>query len=315
MTQPLDVPGVGSGGLVGRVVEDESITRRPAKSFLRQSLDELRANRSAVVAAAFLGVLILVAIFAPAIQLITHVSPTQQNLLSAYAGPSRQHLLGADELGRDTLTRLVYASRVTLGVGFLAVAVALAFGGLVGLCAGFYGGWVDNLLMRIVDVVLAIPAIFLYILMSILFRPNPVTLALIIASLGWAALARLVRAEVLSLRTRDYVTAARSIGARGFRVIIRHLLPNTLQVIVVAASLGVSQVILVEAALDFLGLGVQEPTASWGDMLSNAQTYFFHSIWLVILPGLMIFLTVVACNVLGNGLRDAFDPRLRGRRA
>lgn len=316
MTQPMDVPRVGSGSLTGRaVVEDDQISRRPAKSFARQSMDELRRNRAAVGAAIFLGFLILVAIFAPAVQLITHVSPTQQNLLNTYSGPSRHNLLGTDELGRDTLTRLVYGARVTLGVGFLAVAVGLAIGGLIGLCAGFYGRWVDNLLMRVVDVFLAIPALFLYILMSILFKPNPITLALIIASLGWAALARLVRAEVLSLRTRDYVTAARSIGAGGWRIIIRHLLPNCLQVMIVAASLGVSQVILIEAALDFLGLGVQPPTPSWGNMLSNAQTYFFHSIWLVVLPGLMIFLTVIACNVLGNGLRDAFDPRLRGRRA
>lgn len=316
MTQPMDVPRVGSGSLAGRaVVEDDQISRRPAKSFVRQSVDELRRNPAAVGAAIFLGFLILVAIFAPAVQLITHVSPTQQNLLNTYSGPSRHNLLGTDELGRDTLTRLVYGARVSLGVGFLAVAVGLAIGGLIGLCAGFYGRWVDNLLMRVVDVFLAIPALFLYILMSILFKPNPITLALIIASLGWAALARLVRAEVLSLRTRDYVTAARSIGAGGWRIIIRHLLPNCLQVMIVAASLGVSQVILVEAALDFLGLGVQPPTPSWGNMLSNAQTYFFHSIWLVVLPGLMIFLTVIACNVLGNGLRDAFDPRLRGRRA
>ena len=204
------------------------------------------------------------AIFAPAIQLITHTTPIEQDLLNTYASPSREHLLGTDELGRDTLTRLVYGARVSLGVGFLAVSVALAIGGVVGLCAGFYGGWLDDVLMRVVDVVLAIPAIFLYILMAILFRPNAITLALIIASLSWAFLARLVRAEVLSLRSRDYVLAARSIGARDTRILSRHVLPNCLQIVIVAASLGIGQVVLIEAALDFLGLGIQEPTPELG---------------------------------------------------
>ena len=321
MSQPTEISSqsmkdrVAATSIAPRVIEDDSISRRPARSFWRQSLGELRRNPAAVASAIILGCLILMAIFAPAIQLITHTTPIQQNLLNTYGPPSRQNLLGTDELGRDTLTRLVYGARVSLGVGFLAVAVALAIGGVIGLTAGFYGRWVDDVLMRIVDVVLAIPAIFLYILMAILFRPNAITLALIIASLSWAALARLVRAEVLSLRTRDFVLAARSIGARDNRIIFRHLLPNALQVVIVAASLGIGQVVLVEAALDFLGLGIQQPTPSWGDMLSNAEVYFTHSVWLVVLPGLMIFLTVISCNVLGNALRDAFDPRLRGRRA
>lgn len=321
MTQPTELSGsnveerMAAPAVTSRVIEDEFVTRRPAQSFMRQSMTELLGNPAAVAAGVVLVVLILIAIFAPAIQLITHTTPTQQDLLNTYSGPSRQHLLGTDELGRDTLTRLVYGARVSLGVGFLAVAVALAIGGIIGLCAGFYGGVVDDILMRIVDVVLAIPAIFLFILMAILFRPNAITLALIIASLSWAALSRLVRGEVLSLRGRDYVLAARSIGARDTRILFRHLLPNALQVVIVAASLGIGQVVLVEAALDFLGLGIQAPTPSWGNMLSNAEVYFTHSVWLVVLPGVMIFLTVIASNVLGNALRDAFDPRLRGRRA
>ncbi len=321
MSQPTDVRNQGiperiaPSAISTRVVEDERVTQRPARSFFRQSMGELAKNPAAVISAVILLVLILIAIFAPLVQLITHTTPIQQDLLNTYSGPSREHLLGTDELGRDTLTRLVYGARISLGVGFLAVGVALAIGGVVGLCAGFYGGWVDDGLMRIVDIVLAIPAIFLFILMAILFRPNAITLALIIASLSWAALARLVRSEVLSLRTRDYVLAARSIGARDTRILSRHVLPNCLQVVIVAASLGIGQVVLIEAALDFLGLGIQAPTPSWGNMLSNAETYFTHSVWLVILPGLLIFLTVIACNVLGNALRDAFDPRLRGRRA
>ncbi len=196
-------------------------------------------------------------------------------------------------------------------MGFLTVAIALTVGAAVGLLSGYYVGLLDDVLMRVVDVVLSVPPVFLYILMSILFRPNAITLAVIIASIGWAGLARLVRSEVLSLRSRDFIVATRSLGARDARLILRHVLPNALPVMIVAASLGLGQVVLIEAALDFLGLGIQAPTPSWGDMLSNAQVYFVHSTWLVVLPGSLIFLTVLAANVLGNAVRDAFDPRLR----
>jgi len=210
------------------------------------------------------------------------------------------------------LTRLIYGAQVTLGIGFLTVAIALTVGTAVALAAGYYGGLLDDVLMRVVDVVLAIPPVFLYILMSILFRPTAITLSVIIASVGWASLARLVRSEVLSLRTRDYMLATRSLGAGALRLILRHLLPNALPLMIVAASLGLAQVVLIEAALDFLGLGIQPPTASWGNMLSNAQVYFVHSTWLVVLPGTCIFITVLAANLFGNAIRDAFDPRLRG---
>jgi peptide/nickel transport system permease protein len=200
---------------------------------------------------------------------------------------------------------------VTLGVGLLAIAVALTVGSAVGLVAGFYGRLVDELLMRFVDMVLAVPAIFLFILMAILFRPGPVSLALIIASVGWGGVARLVRGEVLSVKSRDFMLATRSVGAGDVRLIVRHLLPNVLPVVIVAASLGVGGIILTEAALDFLGLGIHQPTASWGNMLSNSRTYYTQSAYLVVLPGLAIFVTVLALNVFGNAVRDAFDPRLR----
>ena len=187
----------------------------------------------------------------------------------------------------------------------------MSIGTTVGLVAGFYGSWADDILMRVVDVFLAIPAIFLFILMSILFRPNAITLAAIIASVGWGGVARLVRGEVLSVKQRDFILATRSIGARDLRLIFRHLLPNVLPVLIVAASLGVGQIILIEAALDFLGLGIQPPTASWGNMLTNAESYFFHSGWLVVFPGVTIFVTVLASNLFGNAVRDAFDPRLK----
>jgi peptide/nickel transport system permease protein len=291
----------------------EPVRGRPARGFWKQSWDELRQNRIAMAAGGLLVFLVLVAISAPLIShFVTHFDPAQQDLTNPFASPGRDHWLGSDELGRDTLTRLVYGARVSLGIGFLTVAIALTVGSAVGLVAGYYGGLVDDVLMRVVDVVLAIPPIFLYILMAILFRPNVLSLSLIIASIGWATLARLVRSEILSLRTREFMVATRSLGARDVRLLLRHLLPNVLPLMIVAASLGLGQVVLIEAALDFLGLGIQPPTASWGNMLSNAQVYFVHSTWLVVLPGLLIFLTVLAANLFGNGLRDAFDPRLKG---
>ena len=283
-----------------------------SKSFWRESWERLLDNHIGVGAGALILFLAVVAITAPLLsQYVTHYDPINQDLNSQFVGPSPQHWLGADEVGRDQLTRLIWGARISLGVGFLTVALQITFGGGVGLVAGYFGGWLDGLLMRIVDMVLAIPAIFLFILMSILFRPNTVTLAMIIASVGWGGVARLVRGEVLSLRGRDFMLATRSLGASHRRLILRHLLPNALPVAIVAASLGIGAVVLTEAALDFLGLGIYPPTPSWGNMLSNAQTYFAHSIWLVIFPGVMIFVTVLAANLFGNAVRDAFDPRLR----
>jgi peptide/nickel transport system permease protein len=294
----------------GPAIEGES--RRPAQSYWNESWERLRANRIGVFCGFLILALALIAIAAPVFsQFVTHFDPTRQHLTDNFRAPGHQYLLGTDELGRDTLTRLIYGGRVTLGVAFLTVALSLSLGTTVGLIAGYYGGWADDILMRVVDVFLAIPAIFLFILMSILFRPNAITLAAIIASVGWGGVARLVRGEVLSVKQRDFILATRSIGARDLRLIFRHLLPNVLPVLIVAASLGVGQIILIEAALDFLGLGIQPPTPSWGNMLTNAESYFFHSGWLVVFPGVTIFVTVLASNLFGNAVRDAFDPRLK----
>jgi peptide/nickel transport system permease protein len=292
--------------------ERRELPRRPAQSFWSSSLEQLRENRLGMAAGTLILVLALVAICAPLLSAyLTHYTPFRQDLANNFDIPGRTHWLGSDDLGRDTLTRLIYGARVSLGIGFLTVVIQLTVGAAVGLLAGYYGRLLDDVLMRIVDVVLAFPAIFLFIGMAILFRPSTLTLSLIIASVGWGTVARLVRGEVLSIKTRDFMLATRSIGARDSRLILAHLLPNVLPVMIVAASLALGQIILIEAALDFLGLGIQPPTPSWGNMLTNAQTYFVHSSWLVILPGLTIFLTVLAANLFGNAVRDAFDPRLR----
>jgi len=298
----LEMPGAGV----------ETAAARPAQSYWNESWERLRDNRLGMAAGVLILVLALIAVLAPVFSaVLTHYEPQTINLDQTFVRPGASHLLGTDELGRDTLTRLIWGARVSLGVAFLTVAMSLSVGTTVGMVAGYYGGWIDDVLMRLVDTVLAIPAIFLFILMSILFRPNAVTLAAIVASVGWGSVARLVRGEVLSVKQRDFILATRSIGARDSRLMVRHLLPNVLPVLIVAASLGVGQIILVEAALDFLGLGIQPPTPSWGNMLTNAQSYFFHSGFLVAFPGITIFVTVLASNIFGNAVRDAFDPRLK----
>ena len=298
----LDMPAAGI----------ETGTARPAQSYWNESWERLRANRIGIAAGILILIFAVIAVMAPLFSLLlTHYQPQTINLDQTFMKPGSTHLLGSDELGRDTLTRLIWGARVSLGVAFLTVAMSLTLGTTVGMVAGYYGGWIDDVLMRLVDTVLAIPAIFLFILMSILFRPNAFTLAAIVASVGWGSVARLVRGEVLSVKQRDFILATRSIGARDTRLMLRHLLPNVLPVLIVAASLGVGQIILIEAALDFLGLGIQPPTPSWGNMLTNAQSYFFRSGFLVALPGITIFVTVLASNMFGNAVRDAFDPRLK----
>jgi peptide/nickel transport system permease protein len=287
-------------------------TEQPGRSFWGESLDRLRQNRLGMAAGTLILLLALIAICAPLISaFVTHYDPARQDLENNFEFPGRLHWLGSDELGRDTLTRLVWGARISLGVGFLTVAIQLTFGAAIGLASGYYGRLVDDVSMRVVDVVLAFPPIFLFIGLSILFRPSTLTLSVIIAFVGWGAVARLVRGEVLSIKNRDFMLATRSIGARDLRLIVGHLLPNAMPVMIVAASLALGQIILIEAALDFLGLGIQPPTASWGNMLTNAQTYFVHSVWLVVFPGVTIFVTVLAANLFGNAVRDAFDPRLR----
>jgi peptide/nickel transport system permease protein len=286
---------------------------RPARGYWQEATGRLQRNRIGMVSGLILVFFVLVALASPLLAaLITHANPSAIDLINTFAPPLSPHnILGTDDLGRDELTRILYGARVSMGIGFLAVGVSLTVGAAVGLVAGYYGGLIDGLLMRLVDMILAVPAIFLFILMSILFKPNTITLALIIASVGWGSIARLVRGEVLSVRTRDFMIATRALGASDARLILRHLLPNVLHVLIVFGSLYLGQVVLIEAALDFLGLGIDPATPSWGNMLTNSETFFFHSSWLVVWPGVMIFVTVLAANLFGNAIRDAFDPRLR----
>ena len=285
--------------------------KRQGESNRARAWRRFRANKLALVALAVVLLLGLISIGAPLIQrYITHIGPDDQRLLDNLAAPSAKHWLGSDEYGRDVFMRIAYGGRVSLGIALLGTTVALLIGICVGALAAYYGGWIDTILMRLVDIMLSIPAIFLLILVGSLFQVGPAALAVIIALLSWFGLARLVCAEILSVKRRDYVDAARIIGASDWTIITRHILPNVLHIIIVTATLAVPGFILTEAALSFLGFGVQPPTPSWGNMLTNATQYFYSSISLVFIPGFFITITVLALSIVGDALRDALDPRL-----
>jgi peptide/nickel transport system permease protein len=267
---------------------------------------ELRQNRLAAAGAAFLVLIVLAAICAP---LLTHYDPTKQDLLSRLEPPSSSHWLGTDEVGRDVLSRLAYGARISLFVALLGTAGGVIAGTLVGLTSGFFGGWTDTLMMRGVDIMYAFPGVLLVILIVSILGPSLWNLILALMIWGTPTLSRIVRASVLSLKSEDYVLAARTIGADRVRLMTTHLLPNAMAPIIVYATLGVAGSLLTAAGLGFLGLGVQPPTPEWGAMLSQGREYVISAPYLVTFPGLLIFLTVLALNFIGDALRDALDPR------
>jgi peptide/nickel transport system permease protein len=269
----------------------------------------LRKHHLAMGGLVIIFILILAAVFAP---WIAPYRFEEIDLMNRFVAPFRGgHLLGTDDLGHDVLTRLLFAGRVSLLVGFAAAFSAVALGTLVGVVAGFYGRIVDNLLMRLTDIVLTLPVFGILLLLGRYFGGGVLPIVVIIGLFGWTVTSRLVRGEILKLKSLDYTDAARAMGANENRIIFRHLLPNAMAPIIVAATLDVGGAILTEAALSYFGVGIQPPTPSWGNMLQNAQSYLWTSPWLAFWPGMMIFLTVLCFNFFGDGLRDALDPRLK----
>ena len=255
-----------------------------------------------------LGALVLAVLFGP---LVWKVGVNDVDLLASLSKPSAQHPLGTDDLGRDLLSRIIYGARISLLVGFVAVGIATAIGIVLGALAGYYGRWVDTLLMRFVDIMLCFPTFFLILAVIAFLDPSIWNIMIIIGLTGWMGVARLVRAEFLSLRERDFVLAARAIGASDGRIIFRHILPNALSPVLVSATLGVAGAILTESALSFLGIGVQPPTPAWGSMIADGRSFMLDAWWVSAFPGVAIFLLVLSVNLTSQGLRDAFDPGLR----
>lgn len=274
------------------------------KIFLRK----FYKNKLAVIGLVFLMVIILGSILAP---VLTPYDFETMDLVNTLAPPSAEHWMGTDRYGRDILTRVLYGGQVSLLVGFGSVTGALFIGITVGALAGYFGGLLDNILMRTVDVIISIPTFFLLITLVTIFQPSMWMLILIFSLTGWTGMSRLIRGEFLSLRSREFVLASRTIGTSNARIIFSHILPNTMGPIIVAATLSIGGVILSEAALSYLGLGINPPTPSWGNILNDAQNYTVLKTapWYPFFPGLMILITVLCFNFVGDGLRDALDPK------
>jgi peptide/nickel transport system permease protein len=239
--------------------------------------------------------------------------PSSIDLKQILMPPSWDHPFGTDPLGRDVLSRMIWGTGISLKVGFVATGISILIGMLLGAVAGYYGGWVDALIMRFVDVMLCFPAFFLILAVIALLEPSIWNIMIVIGLTGWMGVTRLVRADFISLKEREFVLAARVIGASDLRIIFRHILPNAMASVLVAATLGVAGAILTESALSFLGIGVQPPTPSWGNILTAGKDNIDTAWWLSLYPGMAILVTVLGYNLLGEGLRDALDPRLRGR--
>lgn len=287
--------------------------RRGAESLTRLTIRRFFRHRVALLSIALLGLIILSALLAP----LSPYTPTQQNPANDLLPPSAAHWFGTDDLGRDVFTRVIYGGRISILVGLMATVLSLAFGVLVGALAGYFGGWIDNVLMRITDAFLSLPSLFVLILISTLLRDLPALelrssvwiVIIVIAVLSWMWPARLIRGEFLTLKENDFVLAAQATGVGHGRIILRHILPNALGVIIVHGTLSVGYSIILESGLSYLGFGIQPPTPSWGNLLATAQVYALRAPWLMIFPGVMIFLTTLSVNHIGDGLRDALDPR------
>ncbi len=284
------------------------MTDKAPRTFSSLFMYKFRRDYLAISGGVIVLTLFLTAIFAP---LIASHDPAAINTKNLLAPPSLDHFCGTDDLGRDVFSRMVYGSRISLTVGFVAVGIATLTGLMIGAAAGYFGGWVDGILMRFVDLMLTIPTFFLILAVIAFLEPSIYNIMIVIGITSWMGVARLVRAEFMALKEREFVTAARAIGVSDLLIIVRHILPNAMAPVLVSATLGVAGAILTESALSFLGIGVQPPTASWGNMLTIGKNYIEFAWWLSFYPGLAIFITVMGYNLLGEGIRDALDPRIQ----
>ena len=282
-----------------------------SRGEMRQFWRTFSRNQLALCGGVVVMILVGLAVLAPA---LAPWDPNRPDTRKILMPPSSSHWLGTDPLGRDVLSRVLYGSRVSLAVGFVSVGIAVAIGVMLGAAAGYYGGTVDNVMMRLVDLMLVFPRFFLLLAVLAFLRPSIWTIMTVIGLTGWMGVARLVRAEFLTLREREFVIWSESVGAGALRIIFRHILPNAIAPILVAMTLGIPAAILTEAGLSFLGLGVQPPYATWGNILNDGRDYIEIAWWMTLYPGLAILITVLSYNLVGEGIRDALDPRLRQSR-
>lgn len=286
---------------------------RPPETMTSLAWKRFRRHPGAVVGSIVLALLVLATVFAG----LSPYDPEKSDIKNRYQAPSLEHPFGTDGLGRDLMTRALYGGRVSMSVGLMVVGITLSVGVPIGSIAGYYGGWIDNVLMRIIDATLAIPSLMFLILLSAILREadipfvkgnSVITIAVVLGALSWPTVARLTRAVFLTVREMEYVKAAQALGASAPRIMLREILPNGFGPIIVESTLGVGYAIMEESGLSFLGFGIMPPTPSWGNMLNNAQEHLTQYPWLAIFPGLMIFFTIISVNYIGDGLRDALDP-------
>jgi peptide/nickel transport system permease protein len=265
-------------------------------------------NKMMLFGAIVVCMLTIIVLLAP---IISPYDPAGIDIEKSLLAPSRAHIFGTDYLGRDMFSRIIYGGRISLSIGFIAVGIALIIGVTVGSIAGYYGGVTDSMLMRIVDIMLCFPSFFLILAVVAMLEPGILNIMIIIGITGWMGVARLIRAEILSLKEREFILASRALGASDFRIITRHLIPNAIAPVLVSAVLGVAGAVLLESSLSFLGLGVQPPTPSWGNILMDGKASLGVCWWPMFFPGVFILITVLGYNLLGEGLREYFDPKKR----
>lgn len=287
--------------------EEVAKTKKP-RSLGMEALLRLLKSKTSVIGLFFILVLIITAIFAP---LIAPYDPTAQSIPDRYQAPSSEHLLGTDELGRDIFSRIVYGTRISIQIGIIAVGISLIVGVTLGAVAGYFGRWVDQIIMRIIDIMMAFPSILLAIALVAVLGPNLRNAMIAVGIVGVPQFARIVRSAVLAVKETEYIEAARAIGGKHGRILFSHVLPNSMAPIIVQATLGIGTAILDAAGLSFLGLGAQPPTPEWGAMLNDGRAALQNAPWVVAFPGMAIFLFVLGFNLFGDGLRDALDPKLK----
>ena len=267
---------------------------------------KLLKNKFAVIGLTVILLLIIVALFAP---VISPYTPSQQNVFERLQAPSINHLFGTDDLGRDVFTRMIFGARISLAVGFISVFIILVIGTFLGIVSGYYGGKIDYIIMRFTDIVLCFPTFFLIILVIAFIEPNIYNVMIVIGVTSWPGLARLVRAEVLSLKEREFILVSKMMAISNIKIFFVHILPNIISPLMVYSSLAIGGAILTESALSFLGLGVQPPMPSWGQILTSGKDYIYMAWWLSLFPGIAILVTVLAFNLVGEAVRDIFDPK------
>ena len=273
---------------------------------MKNVLIKLFKNKFALTGLIVITLLIIVALFAP---IISPYTPSQQNVFERLQAPSLNHFFGTDDLGRDVFTRMIFGARISLAVGFISVFIILVIGTFLGIISGYYGGKIDYIIMRFTDIVLCFPTFFLIILVIAFIEPNIYNVMIVIGVTSWPGLARLVRAEVLSLKEREFILVSKMMAISNIKIFFVHILPNIISPLMVYSSLAIGGAILTESALSFLGLGVQPPMPSWGQILTSGKDYIYMAWWLSLFPGIAILVTVLAFNLVGEAIRDIFDPK------